>query len=73
MKEFPDGFTHTFLYRVAATGVKCVYPDYLDAPLSDVVEHCLNKLKTSRSKSRCLKNLILNENGELEVIEYTVR
>lgn len=67
LKEFPEGFTHLFLYRICAK-IFDKYPGYRKDPIQDVIEYGLRKTKSMRNKR--LKTLVLNENKELEVIKY---
>lgn len=65
--HFPDGMTRNFLYDTT-TRVVYKYRNYLTAPIQEVIEFGLQKIKTVRN--RRLKTLILNGDNELEVISY---
>ncbi|CAH0727514.1 unnamed protein product, partial [Brenthis ino] len=67
LKEFPEGFTHLFLYRICGK-VFNKYPGYRKDPIQDVIEYGLRKTKSIRNKR--LKTLVLNKDKELEVIKY---
>ncbi|XP_014356538.2 uncharacterized protein LOC106709283 [Papilio machaon] len=66
-KHFPDGFTHTFLYK-NFTCLLAGKTDYLKQPLPEVLDYILHKVNTGRKNKR-LRTLSY-ENGNLELISY---
>ncbi|KAM3967877.1 uncharacterized protein ACR2FA_011423 [Aphomia sociella] len=69
LKEFPDGYTHIFLYRIAQRAVRKI-PNYLKISLQEVVNHVFNNLKSDRYYLKRLRNVKLNKEGILEPIKY---
>ncbi|XP_031769159.2 uncharacterized protein LOC113518517 [Galleria mellonella] len=70
VKEFSDGYTHRFLYRIAYNTIKHM-SNYLKRPLQEIVHYALASLKCGQYyHTKRLRTLILNEEGHLEPIQY---
>ncbi|XP_072942017.1 uncharacterized protein [Epargyreus clarus] len=67
LKEFPDGFTHTFLYKTWAN----IFRQNKEIPkvsLEELIQYAINRIPSL--PSRRLRTLTFNENGDLEEIRY---
>ncbi|KAJ2948089.1 hypothetical protein O0L34_g9886 [Tuta absoluta] len=75
LKNYPEGFTHGFLYRLVhplVINYRNNSKNYRTAPLTEVMEFALNKLKKVKEKygEKRLRTLKLDPSGNLEVAKY---